>query len=87
MLIIVAVCGILSKRLGLRLVLTDQDGGFAEKILDFGHGWADVLATVLFLAVTVGTAALTYRWIECPGQDVFRYALFGRPDRLGGKTK
>ncbi len=39
--------------------------------LDFGSRWIGDLATLGFLAVVVGLATLTYRWIESPGRRWF----------------
>ena len=69
-----AVCAVLSHRLGIHLVLVGEDGA-ADKLLNFGAGWADSLATAVFLAVTIGMAVLTYRFIEVPGQEIIRHAL------------
>ena len=39
--------------------------------LNFGSPWIGDLATVIFLALLIGIASLTYRWIESPGRRWF----------------
>lgn len=49
--------------------------------LTFGSPWVGDLATVVFLALLIGIASLTYRWIESPGRRWFN----GLSDRAAAK--
>ena len=81
-LIVGAVCAFASKRFGLHLVVAGKDR-MADKLLDFGSASSDGLATLLFLGITIGAAAMTYYFIERPGQDMVLRALqAGRACRL-----
>ena len=69
-LVIGAISASVAKRYGLHLLyLRPGAAGVREKALSFGNSWADDLATIMFLAISVAAAAVTFRFIELPGQQ------------------
>ncbi len=78
-LVIGAIATFVGKRLGLHLLVQlPSSDGVAEKALNFGSSWANDLVTVMFLATSIAVAAVTYRFIELPGQRAFEPLLRAR---------
>ena len=70
--------------LGTNWIHVDADDPWL--LIDFGNLWLNDFAVLAVLATVIGLSAITWRWVELPGQRLFA-VLSGRSDRHRSASK